>query len=92
MAEAKARLGKAYGWFDRWMQERDWAAAGRFTIADCAAAPALFYADWVLDIPQECSHLRGYRERLLSRPSVARVVDEARPFRHLFPLGAPNRD
>ncbi len=92
VAEAKAKLGKAYGWFDRWMETRDWAAAGRFTIADCAAAPALFYADWVLDIPKDCGHLRAYRDRLLNRPSVARVVNEARPFRHLFPLGAPGRD
>lgn len=92
VAEAKAKLGKAYGWFDRWIQDRDWAAAGRFTIADCAAAPALFYADWVHEIPAECGNLRAYRDRLLERSSIARVVDEARPFRHLFPLGAPGRD
>lgn len=90
--EAKDGLTKAYGWFDRWMNGRDWAAAGRFTIADCAAAPALFYADWVHPIPQECEHLRAYRARLLAHPPVARVVDEALPFRHLFPLGAPDRD
>ena len=92
VAEAKAKLGKAYGWFDRWMDGRDWAAAGRFTIADCAAAPALFYADWVHEIAQNCAKLRGYRARLLERPSIARVVDEARPFRHFFPLEIPNRD
>ena len=92
VAQARAKLDKAYRWFDQWMAERDWAAAGRFTLADCAAAPALFYADWAHPIADDCTALRDYRARLLARPSVARVGDEARPFRHLFPLGAPDRD
>ncbi|MGL4312671.1 MAG: glutathione S-transferase family protein, partial [Sphingomonas sp.] len=61
-------------------------------LADCAAAPALFYADWVEPIPPEHDRLRAYRARLLARPSIARVVEEARPYRHYFPLGAPDRD
>jgi glutathione S-transferase len=61
-------------------------------MADCAAAPALFYADWVHRISDAYPALRAYRARLLARPSFARAVEEARPFRPLFPLGAPDRD
>lgn len=88
----KEALGKIYGWLDGWMAGRQWAAADNFSLADCAAAPALFYADWVHEIPADLAHLRAYRARLLARPSVARAVDEARPFRAYFPLGAPDRD
>jgi glutathione S-transferase len=92
VADAHATLDRCYVWLDRRVQEREWAACGRFTIADCAAAPALFYSDWVHPIPNSHSALKAYRVRLLSRPSVARVVDEARPYRSFFPLGAPDRD
>ena len=71
---------------------RTWGAGENFTLADCAAAPSLFYSDWVHEISQQFPALRAYRRRLLSRPSVARAVDEARPYRNLFPPGAPNRD
>ncbi|MDX5358666.1 MAG: glutathione S-transferase family protein [Rhodobacterales bacterium] len=89
---AAERLERAYGWLDSQMTARNWATGEAFTLADCAAAPALFYADWVHPIPASCPALRAYRSRLLARPSIARVVDEARPYRHLFPLGAPERD
>jgi len=56
------------------------------------AAPALFYADWVHPIGDRLSNVRAYRARLLARPSVTRTVDEARPYRKLFPPGAPDRD
>lgn len=71
-----------------------WAVpAAGFTLADCAAAPSLFYADWVHPISDDAyPNLRAYRTRLLARPSFARAVNEARPYRHLFPLGAPDRD
>lgn len=84
--EATAALDKAYAWLERWMQGRTWAANERFGIADCAAAPALFYAHWGHPIPPEHAALRAYRARLLARPSIARVVDEARPWRAYFPL------
>jgi len=71
---------------------RAWAAGPDFTLADCAAAPSLFYADWVHPISDAYPVLRAYRTRLLARPSFARAVEEARPFRPLFPLGAPDRD
>ena len=89
VAEAKARLDRSYAWLARRMGCA-WANGVSFSIADCAAAPALFYSDWVHPIPP--GPLQAYRARLLEHPAVARVVDEARPYRPLFPLGAPNRD
>jgi glutathione S-transferase len=90
--QAKAALETVYGWLETWMSDREWAAAGQFSLADCAAAPALFYADWVHPIPSELAALKAYRARLLARPTIARAVDEARPYRAYFPLGAPDRD
>jgi glutathione S-transferase len=90
--QAKAALQKIYAWLDDWLAGRQWAAADMFSLADCAAAPSLFYADWVDRIPEGLANLTAYRARLLARPSVARAVDEARPYRAYFPLGAPERD
>jgi glutathione S-transferase len=92
VAEAKALLEAAYAWLDGIVAAREWAAGSGFSLADCAAAPALFYADWVLPIDEAFGNLRGYRARLLARPSFARAVDEARPYRQLFPPGAPDLD
>lgn len=82
-------LDTSYAWLDEWMATREWAAAGQFSLADCAAAPALLYADWTHQIPARFANLHAYRARLLARPSYARALDEARPYRHMFPLGAP---
>jgi glutathione S-transferase len=92
VSEAKTLLGIAYRWLDQKVAHQAWAAGSDFTLADCAAAPALFYADWVHPIGDQFPAARDYRGRLLARPSVARTVDEARPYRKLFPLGAPDRD
>jgi glutathione S-transferase len=92
VAEARAMLETAYGWLDSHMTGREWAAGDAFSLADCAAAPALFYADWTHPIGEAFANIRAYRQRLLARPSFARAVDEARPYRPLFPLGAPDRD
>ncbi|MGI9169670.1 MAG: glutathione S-transferase family protein [Caulobacteraceae bacterium] len=86
---ARKQLETAYEVLDRWMKDREWAAAGRFGLADCAAAPALLYADWTHPIPRRLAGVWAYRHRLLARPSYARALDEARPYRHMFPLGAP---
>lgn len=92
VAQARDLLGRVYPWLDDRLAGRRWIAGDRFTLADCAAAPSLFYADWTHEIPSLYTRLRDYRTRLLSHPSVARTVDEARPYRHYFPLGAPARD
>ena len=92
IARSRAALEKIYPWLDARLAGRSWAAGNEFTLADCAGAPSLFYADWAHPIPEEFEALRSYRSRVLERPSVARAVDEARPYRHLFPLGAPDRD
>lgn len=90
--QARAALRRSYAMLDGWLDGREWAAPGAFSLADCAAAPSLFYADWVDPIPDALANLKAYRARLLARPSVARAVDEARPYRAYFPLGAPDRD
>jgi len=89
---ARDALDRAYPWLDARLTGRRWAAGEEFTLADCAAASSLFYADWVHPIAAEHTSLKAYRARALARPSVASVIDEARPYRHLFPLGAPDRD
>jgi glutathione S-transferase len=92
VALAQEQLERAYGWLEGQLAGRTWAAGGAFTLADCAAAPSLFYADWTHRIGETYPLLRGYRARLLQRPSFARAVEEGRPFRSFFPLGAPDRD
>ena len=92
LAIAGERLARAYAWLEGHLAGKTWAAGDAFTLADCAAAPSLFYADWTHRIGDAFPTLRAYRARLLARPSFARAVDEARPFRAYFPLGAPDRD
>jgi glutathione S-transferase len=92
MDKAQATLDVAYAWLEARLQGRTWAAGESFTLADCAAAPSLFYADWVHRIGPQFPRLREYRSQLLARPSFARAVDEGRPYRAYFPLGAPDRD
>jgi glutathione S-transferase len=87
-ARWKAMFDTAYALLDKRMADRTW-VAGDFSLADCAAAPSLLYADWTYPIPPHFEALRAYRERLLARPSYARALNEARPYRHMFPLGAP---
>lgn len=89
---ARTMLETAYAWLDERMRTREWAVGDTFTLADCGAAPFLFYADWTHAIDARFAHVRAYRERLLQRPSFKRAVDEARPYRSYFPLGAPDRD
>lgn len=92
LAFAAEKLEVAYAWLEGQLFCRTWAAGPDFTLADCAAAPSLFYADWTHQISEKYSLLRAYRARLLARPSFARAVEEARYFRPNFPLGAPDRD
>ena len=89
VAEARSLLEAAYRWLDAALAGHDWAVGDSFTLADCAAAPALFYADWVHPIDHAFKNVRTYRQRLLAQPSFARAVNEARPYRPLFPLAPP---
>lgn len=86
--EARALIESAYGLLDSELPAGGWAAGEAFTLADCAAAPALFYSNIVVPFGRH-SNLAAYYQRLLERPSFARAVDEARPYRHLFPLEWP---
>jgi glutathione S-transferase len=89
--QARATLRTAYDWIEDELGD-PWGVGDAFTIADCCAAPSLFYADWVEPIGDQRPSLAAYRERLLEHPDFARCVDEARPYRNLFPPGAPDRD
>jgi glutathione S-transferase len=92
VADARKMLDVAYGWLEKKLTPEAWASGGLFSLADCSAAPALFYADWVHPVGNRFPNVLAYRRRVLARPSVARVVDEARPYRKLFPQGAPDQD
>lgn len=91
-AWASEKLETAYAWLEGELAGRTWAVGDAFTMADCAAAPSLFYADWTHPIAATYPRLRAYRARLLARPSFAQAVEGGRPYRHYFPLGAPDRD
>lgn len=92
LAEAAVALDRAYGWLEGRLAGRTWATGEAFTLADCAAGPSLFYADWVRPIGEAYPQVRAYRARLLARPAFARAIEEARQYRGYFPLGAPDRD
>ncbi|MBR0647547.1 glutathione S-transferase family protein [Plastoroseomonas hellenica] len=86
VAEARATLRTAYAMLERRMADRRWAASDGFSLADCAAAPALFYAGIVEPFPPAHPHLAAYFDRLVERPSVRRVIEGARPYFPMFPF------
>ena len=86
VAQARAQLAMAYGLLEQRLAGRDWAAGREFSMADCAAAPSLFYATTLVPLDAAQRNLRGYFERLVARPSVARVLQEARPYFALYPF------
>lgn len=88
--EARERLTRSYLWLEGWLE--DYPLDDRITLVECAAAPSLFYADWVQPITADFPRLKAWRAHFLSLPPVKRCVEDARPYRHLFPLGAPERD
>jgi glutathione S-transferase len=85
LAAAKARLATAYDVLEREMVNKAWAAGESFTMADCAALPGLFYANKVQPFASSHPALMRYLERLSQRPSIARVLEEAKPYFHMFP-------
>ncbi len=83
--QARTLLQTACGMIDQDMATRTWAMGDAFSMADCAAAPALFYADLVMPLADAHRNAGAYLARLLERPSFARAVKEAEPYRRLFP-------
>jgi glutathione S-transferase len=75
----------SYRQIEAHMAGREWAAGSTFSLADCAAAPALFYARVVAPFPDDHPAIAAYFERLIARPSVARTLVEARPWFHMYP-------
>ena len=83
--EARSRLQTGLDVIDSDMASRTWAVGGTFTMADCAAAPALFYANQVMPFGNTHRNATRYFDQLMARPSFARVVEEAKPYFALFP-------
>jgi glutathione S-transferase len=84
--DARATLRMAYAHLDRHLQGRTWVIGDVFTMADCSAAPALFYAGIVAPFDADMHNVTAYADRLAQRPSFARALTEARPFFSMFPF------
>ena len=84
--QAKAQLHQAYAVIEQEMQAKAWMMGAAFTLADCAAAPALFYANTVAPFGETHGKLTAYLGRLMARPSFARALNEAQPYFRLFPM------
>lgn len=90
VAAGKKRLLQAYRWLELWLDANS--LPPHISLVTCAAAPSLFYADWVERIPRDCTRLAKLRAELLALPPVKRCIEDARPYRAYFPPGAPERD
>jgi glutathione S-transferase len=86
LTRERAALTTAYGMLEHQLTGKTWVAGPTFSMADCAAAPALFYASTLVPFADEHRHLRAYFDRLVERPSVKRVIDEARPYFSMYPF------
>jgi glutathione S-transferase len=84
--QAKGQLVEAYAFVEARMRGREWCMGESFTLADCSAAPALFYADIIVPITQKYAAASAYLDRLMTRPSYSRVLAEAEPYFKQFPL------
>jgi glutathione S-transferase len=85
VAECKKKLAIAYGILEKELANITWATGDRYTMADCAASPALFYANLSVPLGAEHSNVSRYLDRLMNRPSFARAVEEAKPYFSLRP-------
>jgi glutathione S-transferase len=83
--EAKARIQSCYGMIDKEVAAKTWAMGEAFSLADCAASPALFYANKVMPFGDIHKNVTAYFGRLKARPSFARVIKEAEPYLGMFP-------
>lgn len=88
--DACAALRRTYGWLENWLE--DYPRPDTISLIECAAAPSLFYADWVCPVAPDFPLLGNWRAHLLGLPAVSRSVEAARPYRAFFPPGAPDRD
>lgn len=86
LSKQRSTLETAYAMLEHRMASRIWVAGEDFSLADCAATPALFYASTLVPFPSEFKHLSAYFDRLTRRPSIQRVIDEARPYFSLYPF------
>ncbi|MGE8066225.1 glutathione S-transferase family protein [Pseudomonas sp. NPDC089569] len=86
LTKQRNTLLTAYDMLERQLGLNEWAASADFSLADCAAAPALFYACTLVPFPDDHPQLSAYFDRLTRRPSVQRVIDEARPYFSLYPF------
>lgn len=85
VTETKRQIGIAFDVVEKHMRGRRWACGDGFTMADCSAAPALYYLNLIMPFGQTHPNLAAYLERLRERPSFARVLNEAEPYAHMFP-------
>lgn len=85
VARARDGLSSAYTWIDRHLEGRTWVAGDVFSMADCAAAPALFYAVTYVPLSPQHGRLAAYFDRLMDHPPVARTIDQARPYFRFYP-------
>jgi len=85
VTRAREALSSAYAMIERQLEGQTWVASATFSMADCAAAPALFYAVTYVPMAPEHTRLAAYFDRLMARPSVARAIDEARPYFQFYP-------
>jgi len=83
--QARGQLRNAYAIIEQEMQSKSWATGEAFTMADCAASPALFYANKVEPFGDKYPAVKRYHDRLMQRSAFARVIDEAQPYFKLFP-------
>jgi glutathione S-transferase len=84
--QSKGQLHQAYAVIEQNMEAKTWMMGDAFTLADCAAAPALFYANTVVPFDETQERLKAYLGRLIARPSYARALEEAQPYFRLFPM------
>jgi glutathione S-transferase len=87
VAQARRQLAMAYDLLETELAGRTWAAGEDFSLADCAAAPALFYANKLAPLDENHPNVSAYLDRLLARPSFVRVLQEAEPYFAMFPSG-----
>lgn len=86
LSQQRTLIQTTYQFIDKQVSSHTWATSEQFSLADCAAAPALFYAATLEPFPPALVHINSYFERLMNRPSVQRVLEEAKPYFQYYPF------